>query len=76
MRNWKCGSFVCVRAVHSQGYQRLEFVQDEHYFVLVGLGDFASLHRFSPTLLFSVFVLLWFCLRSQSVETLRACNTS
>ena len=55
MRIWKCGSFVCVHAVHSQGYQRLEFAQDEQHFVLVGLEDFASLHRFSPTLLFSVF---------------------
>ena len=66
----------CVQAVSSQGYQRLEFVQDEFYLVSVELGDFARLDRFSPTLLFSLLVLLWFCLRSQIVDTRRACNTS
>jgi len=68
---------ICVQAVSSRGYQRLEFFQDEHYLVSVELGILRGFHRFSPTLLFSLFVLLWFCLRfSLNQRTPRACNSS
>lgn len=62
---------ICVQAVSSRGYQRLEFFQDEHRLVSVELGILRGFHRFSPTLLFSLFCsfVVLLTLLTQSTHT-------